>query len=423
MKNHFSFFIIANMFLATSFAQAIKVEVKKEQNRHILYRNGEPYYINGAGGIDYLEKLKECGGNSIRLWNTDNALFYLDKAHELGLTVTLGLFLQAERMGFNYNNKEDVAKQKKYIKSEILKYKDHPALLMWGIGNEIELLATNPKMFNAINDISEMIHKLDPNHLTTTMLAGVPKIWMPELVKRCKDIDLISINAFKDLHNVPYKIKMSGWEKPYIISEFGPDGYWETEKTQWDAFYEHNSSQKANQYRKRYELLTVKHSDKCLGSYVFFWGQKQERTHTYFSMLLESGKETESMDVMQYLWTGKWPDELAPVINSIKINGKKVIHDVFLECGSVNTAEIKFEDTDDTTIKFYWELYLESTDLRNDGKAEAKPETIQNSIENAFSQTIYFTAPQNPGAYRLFVTLYRKNKVATANVPLFLSPK
>ncbi len=43
--------------------------------------------------------------------------------------------------------------------SEVLKYKDHPALLTWIIGNEPDLNHTNPKVFDAINDISKMIHQ------------------------------------------------------------------------------------------------------------------------------------------------------------------------------------------------------------------------------------------------------------------------
>ena len=54
----------------------------------------------------------------------------------------------------------------------MLKYKDHPALLAWIIGNEANLRFKNPKVFDAINDISKMIHQVDPNHPTTTALSG-----------------------------------------------------------------------------------------------------------------------------------------------------------------------------------------------------------------------------------------------------------
>src|SRR5687767_9412522 len=79
-----------------------KVEVKKLNGQYQLMRNGEPYFIKGAGGYKYYERLKELGGNSVRIWSTDgeDAKKYLDKAHELGLTVTLGLDMGHERKGF-----------------------------------------------------------------------------------------------------------------------------------------------------------------------------------------------------------------------------------------------------------------------------------------------------------------------------------
>ena len=44
---------------------------KKEKNHFRLYRNNEPYFIKGAGGYTYYEKLKECGGNSVLVHAVD----------------------------------------------------------------------------------------------------------------------------------------------------------------------------------------------------------------------------------------------------------------------------------------------------------------------------------------------------------------
>jgi hypothetical protein len=52
------------------FAQKpIPVKIEKTKDGFQLIRNGQPYFIKGAGGTNYIEKLKEYGGNSIRTWS------------------------------------------------------------------------------------------------------------------------------------------------------------------------------------------------------------------------------------------------------------------------------------------------------------------------------------------------------------------
>ena len=53
--------------------------------------------------------------------------------------VMLGLYLRPERTGADYNDVHAVEGQLAELKQEILKYKDHLALLLWGIGNEVDL--------------------------------------------------------------------------------------------------------------------------------------------------------------------------------------------------------------------------------------------------------------------------------------------
>ena len=81
------------------------------------------------------------------------------------------------------------------------------ALLLWIIGNEPDLHYSNPKVFDAINDISKMIHELDGRHPTTTALSFSFK---PELVdhvkQRMPDLDIISVQKYADIVNLPVKV-------------------------------------------------------------------------------------------------------------------------------------------------------------------------------------------------------------------------
>lgn len=410
------------LFSSIITAQPVKVEIKQENNRFMLYRGDQPFFIKGAAGFSHYEKLKEYGGNSLRVWNTDNAQQLLDKAQSLGLTVTLGLFIKPVRLGFDYDNEEAVQKQFQEIKAEVLKYKDHPALLMWGVGNELELHSNGYKFWKSINEIAEMIHQVDPNHPVTTMLAGVPEKHIRYIKRHCDAIDLLSINAFKDLPNIPQKIADAGWKKPYMISEWGPTGYWETNATKWNAFIEETSTEKAKYFKARYES-SIKKDPSCLGSYVFLWGTKQERTHTLFSMFLESGQEVETAHVMKYLWTGSWPSNRAPQVTKLEINGKTSKENIYLRSGSVNEAFSQATDPENEGLITTWAIFTESNDYQDGGDAEKEPAYVSDVFKETRGERVSFTAPSAPGAYRLYVYIFDgHNNVATGNIPFYVNP-
>jgi hypothetical protein len=402
------------------------VEIREVNGKAKLYRHGEPYFINGGGGSVHFDKLKEFGGNSIRVWSTDNAQQILDSAHALGLTVTLGLPVAHERHGFNYKDKAAVALQLEKIREEVLKYKDHPALLMWGIGNEMDMLTYNSfRVWRAVNEIAAMIHAEDPNHPTTTMLSQLGKrnIWSIRFL--APHIDIISINTFGDLPNIPEKIRDAGWKGGYVVTEWGPTGFWEAPRTAWDVAIEQTSTQKAWSYRTRYEKSIQTDQDKCFGSYVFYWGQKQERTESWFSLFTTEGTKTEIVDVMQYLWTGKWPENRTPSVESLLIDGKTAYQNVMLDSGAVYKAKVIATDPENDPIFYYWKIVVENTgiELGEGGDTEKRPEALLHIVQDGSTNELEFKAPPREGAYRLFVWVYDENSgAATANIPFYVVP-
>ena len=68
-----------------------------------------------------------------------------------------------------------------------------------------------------------------------------------------------------------------------MITEWGPTGWWETASTEWKAPIEQTSEEKRQVYEERYTQY-ISANPRCLGSFVFLWGQKEERTPTWFSL-------------------------------------------------------------------------------------------------------------------------------------------
>jgi hypothetical protein len=404
----------------------VKVELKNVDGRYELFRGGKPYHIAGAG-LEFgdVASLARHGGNSFRTWRTENGResgqVVLDRAGKNGLTVTMGLEMTGERHGFDYDDAAAVALQFERVKQEVLKYKDHPALLIWAIGNELNLNATNPRVWDVVNDISQMIHEVDPNHLTTTTLAGINKDLVRDIKQRAPDLDLLCIQMYADLPNLPRYIKETAWDGPYVVSEWGATGHWEVAKTPWGAPLENNSSVKADLYLARFKSAIQVDTTQCLGSYVFLWGQKQERTPTWYGMFLASGEETEPVDVAHYIWNGSWPDNRSPRLISAQLDGKTARDGVYLTAGQTCSATVDVKDPDGDPLSYRWEIKPESTDLKEGGDFESTPASIPGLIDKPDRPQVTVTAPKKSGPYRLFVYAFDgKGHAAHANIPFFV---
>lgn len=403
-----------------------KVEVRQTDGRWQLYVNHQPFFIKGAG-LEFgdQEKLAAAGGNSFRTWRTDNGRQsgqqVLDRAQKNGLYVTMGLDLSRERHGFDYSDSNAVVRQLAEIKVQVVQYKDHPALLMWDIGNELNLNSHNPKVWDAVNEISKMIHQIDPNHPTTTSIAGISKDLVNEIKNRAPDLDLLSVQSYADIVNLPRELRESGWNGPYAVTEWGATGHWECGKTGWGAPIEDDSSVKANLYRKRYQIAIASDTNNCLGSYVFLWGQKQERTPTWYGMFLPSGEGTETVDVMQNIWTGRWPEFRSPQLKNFSLAGKTSHQNVHLNAGQDYTAKVLAQSPDNAALTYVWEIMEESGAKSTGGDFESQPQHLPGLVSGDTAGGAQVKAPAKPGAYRLFVyALNGHDKAAYANIPFFV---
>lgn len=394
----------------------------KTDSGYTIMRNGEPYFIKGAGGRSHLDLLAQSGANSIRTWGTDGADAVLDEAYRNGLSVMLGLRIGHERHGFDYSDAAAVAKQKEEVRQQVLKYKDHPALLAWGIGNEVDLFYTNTEVWFAVQDIAAMIKELDPNHLITTVTAGIDKTKLDLILQRVPDIDYLSINIYGGLESLPQDLSNMGYNGPYVVTEWGPTGHWQVARTDWDVPIEQTSTEKAASYRSRYAGGIKAAPGRALGSYAFLWGQKQETTPTWYGVFTEAGYPNEVVDSLYYNWNDKWPENRAPSIEAFTVNDKHAADSLHVKANAaldVNLA-VKAHQQDGVTIR--WEVLPESTDIKAGGDPEARPKPVEGLIQEDNKQgKMTLLAPPKAGGYRLFAYVKSgHDKVATANIPFYV---
>jgi hypothetical protein len=405
----------------------VRVEVVRTEDGHALLRGGVPYTVRGAGmAVDDIARFAAHGGNSIRTWTTRHSRQdirqLLDTAHAHGVTVALGLPMQPERHGFDYDDAAAVAAQRESFRDDILRYRDHPALLAWIVGNELNHSYTNPRVFDAVEDVARMIEELDPNHPVTTALAGFYPAVVAEALARAPSLDFLSFQLYGNLFSLPERMRAAGFTAPFMLTEWGTIGYWEMEKTSWGAPVELTSSEKADVIQRAWREVLGAFPGRLVGSYVFFWGQKQERTPTWFGLLLESGETTEAADVMQRAWSGAWPANRTPRVDSMRLDGRTSRESVTLVAGRSYEASFQVMDPDGDSLRYRWEVKRESDATQAGGDFEAAIPSLGDVIGNDASATTVITVDQ-PGRYRLFAYAFDgQGHAAHANIPFLVEP-
>ncbi|GAA4280707.1 glycoside hydrolase family 2 TIM barrel-domain containing protein [Gaetbulibacter aestuarii] len=244
------------------------------EGRQLLV-NQKPYLIKGVcyhpvpkgshqrqfNNLDQdIQLMKEAGINTIRVYEPIKEKEVLDKFAEAGIKIIMGF-------GYNQNGSFDMYSGSfiDYVK----KYKDHPAILFWELGNEYNY---HPEWFEgdmnnwykALEAAATEIHKVDTNHPVSTAHGELPK--KIELDK-CKSVDIWGMNVYR--FDKPGTI-FPQWEalsdKPMYLSEAGADSYMTT-----TAYgFEKGENEKAQaQANKNIVTAIFNHKDICSGVTLF----------------------------------------------------------------------------------------------------------------------------------------------------------
>ncbi|BBO87918.1 glycoside hydrolase family 2 TIM barrel-domain containing protein [Desulfosarcina ovata] len=400
----------------------IPVSIQRDENGYRLYRAGHPYFIKGIGGRQYLTMAAESGANSVRTWASHDAGGILDRADRQQMTVMLGIWLSHKRSDYldGAYRKRKVDEVQRLLNN----HKNHPALLIWALGNEINLQGANtPEAWQFVEQLARLIKSQDPYHPVISVVA-FDHLSVANIAVHAPSLDAVGINAYGALSDVRKMIDSTAYNGPYIITEWGVDGHWEARRTVWGRPIEPTSAEKVRYHIDRYRENILDNRDRCIGSYVFLWGQKQERTPTWYSMFIENlpggemlAASCPTVDAMHFNWSGHWPANQAPAVASMTVNDKVAGGDVRLNPGEAFVARVAASDPDDDGLRYVWQIMEEPSELSIGGAHEPLPGVLGDVVDGHFPEFM-FNAPNKSGEYRLFVYVLDQNgHVGTANFP------
>lgn len=400
-----------------------KFTVGMKNGKAVMYKNGEPFFIKGIGGTSRLDYAASCGANAFRTWDADisETSKELEKAQENGMYLMMGIWLSHDKDDYlNDNYKNELRKK---VRELAAAFKSHPNLMIWCLGNEVNLEGADTKeAWEFVNELAGLIKSHDQNHPVATVISYSESA-VNNIADHAPNIDVIGFNAYGGIYGMTGLFERSRYKGPYMVSEWGPNGHWENGTTAWGAPIEPSSEEKKIEYERRYKSF-IQDNDRCIGSFVFLWGQKQERTPTWYSLFVENnvaglplkGEACPTVEAMERLWKGT--SELrVPIVNRIKLNGKNIREIKAFEKGEKINAYVEVQDRENEKLTYVWEILKEAVQLGVGGSFEPRPDRIGKVI-NGKTETQEFNAPSGKGNYRLFVyVLNGTGTVGTANIP------
>ena len=399
---------------AAALAAGSVVTIEGTEGAWRLVRNGKPYFIRGGGGGGSKALLKEIGGNSFRTWGADRAKAELDEAAKFGHTVMLGFWLGHHNHGFSYLDKVALERTERDVLATVAKIKDHPALLCYALGNEMELGEPHPKeMWTFINSLAKKVREADPNHPVGTVVADMWKDKADDINTYAPDLQYIGINSYGGALTVGKRWQELGGKVPYILTEYGPMGANECGVAPNGLPVEWTSTRKADWYREVYEKTILAEQGKwCLGGYVFTWGHKNEVSPTWFGTMLPDGTKLEVVATLAKIW-GKDIANKCPRIEEVKVS-----KDAPAE-GETIEASVSAKDPEGDKLTWKWTLVDEASYYGEAGLGLAMPEGWDEAIVAGQGTTSVKVKLPGGGKYRLYAYCFDgKGNAAYANYPL-----
>ncbi|MCP4120703.1 MAG: hypothetical protein GY751_02995 [Bacteroidetes bacterium] len=368
MRNHQAYLII--VLLINSFLCAhiqAQTTIDKIDDHWVLTVDGNPFEIKGVTfGYDDVEnyrhhfkELKFLGVNTIRIWApNENTEQLLNVAHEYDIKVMVGIWMRHGRPGmedddsFNYlTDTTGMTAMYSNALATVEKYKDHPAVLMWAVGNEVYLnMATNVEK-RAYSELLERICRdikmVDLSHPITSVEAWTfgMDLWS-ELVP---SVDIYGLNSYGPGANfLASEMEKRGIDKPYIVTEFGVTGEWDIKSTDNGIKVEPTDRQKYDAIVDGYHNW-IKPYPNCLGVYVFHYASGTNFISPWLFTHHDKMTRPQYWAVRE-AYTGKKPVNNIPVIEAFQLTDDDTNSETWIPV----TLEVSNVEEEQLDVSFHY---------------------------------------------------------------------
>ncbi len=385
--------------------------IEKSDGNWTLIVNNEPFAVKGItfgytedveNYSQHFKNLRSMGVNTIRIWATDeNTSELLDVAHTYGIKVMVGIWMRHGRPGMeaddSFNYLEDNSGMEDMYNNAISvveSYKDHPALLMWGIGNEVYLNTATDDEKEAYSKLLEKIcadiKTLDNNHPIASVEAWTFGLdWWEKLVP---SLDIYGINCYgpgADL--LQDEIDKKGIEKPYVITEFGVTGEWDAQEDTNGIKIEPDDNQKYEAIASGYHQW-IKDKPSCLGVYIFHYADGDQFIAPWLFTHYR-GMYRPQYWAVRKAYSGKDPINRVPEVKNFQLPDNEI------NSGEWVPVSLSVTDTEQETLAVSFR-YNQRTGSRK-RRDQLLPLPTRGNIQEGFEIQL----PQEHGAIKVYVNV------------------
>jgi beta-galactosidase len=211
--------------------RAVKIEYKKGMTvngKKVKLKGVCLHHDCGITGAAYYDEawrrrlltLKSIGCNAVRTSHNPPAQEFLDLCDELGFYVVDECF---DKWKSGYYAAHFDADSKRDLTDFILRDRNHPCVIMWSVGNEVENQGAD-SMLQIQKNLVNTVKSLDSRPVTCALaphanprtLVGAPVEELVKLTKKlAKDVDVLGLNYHEPL----YQAYTEGINKPILGTE------------------------------------------------------------------------------------------------------------------------------------------------------------------------------------------------------------